>query len=191
MFRFCSVLFTRRSVEGMIKNAFSFTCFFIKPFPANLQPTSFVHECSMCLHEIPKLTFLLDLARVTTKRKSLSKYSHTLLTALIKHLCVAKLHRSRLCSLGVCCHNGQVGRKQLFCTGGYNWWGSLWQCRKLMSQNHDSSCWEITQQKKKSPAWHLQHQTNADWVKMRHQREELMSLLYFNTNSFSWTCISA
>lgn len=41
-------------------------------------------------------------------------------------------------------HKGQVERKQLFCAGGYDWWGSLWQCRKLMSQNHESSCWEIT-----------------------------------------------
>lgn len=41
--------------------------------------------------------------------------------------------------------NSQVERKRFFCKGGgslYDWWGSLWQRGKLMSQNHESSCLE-------------------------------------------------
>lgn len=35
----------------------------------------------------------------------------------------------------------QVGRTESFHWGaGYNWWGSLWQRRELMIQNHKSSC---------------------------------------------------
>lgn len=46
------------------------------------------------------------------------------------------------------CCNGQVGEKHPYCAGDYDWWGSLWQCRKLMSQNHESSCREISPPKK-------------------------------------------
>lgn len=65
-------------------------------------------------------------------------------------------------------YNGQVGRKQLFCAGGYDWWGSLWQCRKLMSQNHESSCREITPPQKKARrdifnTKQMQRERHADW----------------------------
>lgn len=117
--------------------------------------------------------------------------------SIYKNLCiicfpaVSKGTVSRLCCW-LCViesYDGQVGTKQLFCAGGYDWWGSLWQCRKLMSQNHDSSCREITQHKKKAQCdifntKQMQRERHADWLKMRHQREELMSLLSFNTNSF-------
>lgn len=61
----------------------------------------------------------------------------------------------------------------LFDAGGDDWWGPFRQCRKLMSQNHESSCREITPSppnKRRNPSQRdilktkqMQREKQADW----------------------------